>query len=563
MYRSILIILTGIVIILAIAIPTSSTYACSGGPPPWEEWLPRLIDDSDVIVVGNYDKLDDTETNGIFRVTSYLDGEGSEYLLIRSDDIRRVENERNVDRRYPPCLMNTRVNTSSSYLYFLSRQNDGTYTIKHSRNYQSAHNTAWEVPEGTKLAEAVSEITLAVGHEPQLPDTKTAYPRTTPILITTTEGQHFLLPVDTTEAVPVAESELVDLRRDQHECSGPPCTVYSPNGLDKVRLISTEQDPPEEDRSLNYIAYSAVGERIAFSSTSDTYVLWHEDQMKLYALWYPRIGYPDDRFSDFIPSPEFITAIPAGSSIDYPIAWRPDGRMLAFSTDEGLWLWDALTIDYPPQLLVPTTSDVPVARYFSPQGRYLAITDGDRHYNYDLVTQRELPDGYVSPDDRTLLVFDTAAEDPTTLEVAYLAPGIRQSEFYPEVQYLDVAWIDDVYFYASITGFSFLRYKPVAYESASGEITYEAVPYVVEEPFTDVVTYHSSGLHWIESEVPYAIDEIQMQDFIYEAGAGLIKVSADGYHLRIGRDLLSFKTSLPAPIAEVVWLPSVFYYVQD
>ena len=123
-----------------------------------------------------------------------------------------------------------------------------------------------------------------------------------------------------------------------------------------------------------------------------------------------------------------------------------------FSTDAGMWFWDALTSGSLPQLLIPAIDDIPTVRYISPQGRYIAIAEGNHYYNFDLVSQQRLPDGYVSPDDRVLLVFDTQAVAPTTLEVMYLAPGIRSFEYYPEVRYLDVQWVNSTYFVASITG---------------------------------------------------------------------------------------------------------------
>ncbi|NJL54891.1 hypothetical protein HC928_06655 [bacterium] len=260
-----------------------------------------------------------------------------------------------------------------------------------------------------------------------------------------------------------------------------------------------------------------------------------------------------------------VNSITAGNSIDYPIAWSPDGRLMAFSTDEGLWLWDALMADFPPQMLMPTETTVPTARYFSPQGRYLAVTNGTRRYNLDMITNQELPDGYVSPDDRTLLIFDTAADGPTTLEIAYLAPGIRRFDYEAGVEFFEVAWINDVQFLASVTGFGFQRYENVSFEDEDGTIRYEAFPYLVEEPFVAIKQYHSSGIHWVQNEleVPFPVDDPQMRIFHYVEGPGLIELSIDGYHLRINhaRDgRFDLTSQLADPIVEAVWLPSVFYY---
>ncbi len=553
---------------------TPHVLACSGGPLPWDTLLPWLIEQSDVIVVGKYAELDDVEANGIFRVQSYLYSSGPEYLTLRASDLRIIENQRNVNRFYYDCgaFGPAYLDTTTTHIYFLQAQNDGTYVIRHRLSFANQNDriTLANAPEpletsGSQLSQQIADV---AGQNPEPPNTELPYPRTTPILITTEDDQHFILPVDSTALVPVLEEELVDLRRDQYECSGPPCSVYSPNGLDKVYLRANEDDLHEIETFRPYVESNAIGQRIVFSATSETYALWHEDQIQIFVLWYPKLGYPDPYPSEYWNTNdiEMISHIAADNSIDYPVAWSPDGRTLAFSTSKGLWLWDALTADYPPQLLIPTEENVPMVRYFSPQGRYLAITDGDECYNLDLVTRRELPDGYLSANDRILLAFDTASEEPTTLEVMYLAPGIRQFEYYPEVQYRYVQWVDDAYFMAAISGFSYLEYRPEEVETSDGRTYYEAIPYLIEEPFQDVQQYHSSGLPSIgawDVTVPYAIDEPQMANFVYKNGPGLIEISADAYHLIINRTRIALESSLPAPIKEVVWLPSAFYYIND
>jgi hypothetical protein len=402
-----------------------------------------------------------------------------------------------------------------------------------------------------------------VGHKPQKPQEDTPYPRTTPILLTTQSNQNFILPVDNTALVSIPADELVDLRRDQYDCYAP-CTAYSPNGLDKVYLQTDGNEPHKIETYLPYIESNAVGQRIVFSASSDTYTLWNDKQIQLYALWYPKLGYPDG-WLDQMRTPELVNSTAAGDSLQFPVVWSPDGRTLVYSTDEGLWLWDALTIGAAPQLLIPTHMKVPTVRYFSPQGHYLAIEDSGKRYNLDLVTRHELPDGYVSPNDRILLVFNTAAEKPTTLQVMYLAPGIRQFEYYPKVKYLNVQWLDDTYFQASITGSSYLKFNVIEHKDAEGHIQMEAEPYVVEEPFYDTVRYHSSGIHWIQHElqVPYPIEDVQMRDFSYKKGPGLIEISVDGYSVSINerfRNPISLASELPSPIKKATWLPSAFYY---
>jgi WD40 repeat protein len=540
LHRIVLLTLIGLIFAF---VPSSPALACSGGPPPWDEWLPRLIQKSDSVVVGQYVELDDASTNGIFHVETYLYGHGAAYLTIRATELRMIENDLHV-HRHGGCGMRGKLNTDSIYVDFLDRLDDGTYNIVHEQIFSDADITAF-----------TATITTEVQQEPGAADSDAPYPRTTPILLTTIGNQHFLLPVDSIELVPVADETVVDLRQDQHECSLPPCTVYSPNGMDKIYLDSG-MGKPQTDWSFFHSETKVAGERLTVSSTSDSFALWRDKQIELYALWYPDLGYPDQRIFGALEL-ERVNTTPAGDSLTYPVTWSPDGRTLAFSTDEGLWLWDALTADYPPQLLIPTTSHIPVVRYFSPQGRYLAVIEGERRYNLDLVRHRELPDGYVSPDDRTLLVFDTATENPTTLKIAYLAPGIRQFDYYPEVEYLDVQWIDNVNFIASVTGFSYLVYEP-----RPGENEYELFPRLVEDTFYDVATYHSSdSVPLLGSQrVPYPIDTVQVRDFTYAPGPGLIEISVDGYTIKVNDVLIELDGVLSDPIQDAIWLPSAFYY---
>ncbi len=556
--------------ILGYALPVS---ACSGGPPPWDEWLPKLLADSDVVVVGQYTQLDDASANGIFRVQSYLQGSGGQDLLISGRDIRDIENGWHVERNHYTCSNPSVKQTTGIYVYFLKRQNTGIYIIREERYFASLDATTSvlyakdDTVTNLDLAGFSTAISSRVGTAPQ-PPTAAPYPRTTPILLTTESNQNYMLPVDSTDLITVPDEEVIDLRRDQYECSSPPCIVYSPNGVDKVYLETEKSEPPRRLGYLEtYVESEAIGQRIVFSATSDTYALWRDDQIQMYALWYPKLGYPDEPMVS-LDTPELFNNTEAGNSVQFPVAWSPDGRTMAFSTDKGLWLCDALTVGSAPQLLIPSHDQVPVARYFSPRGRYLAVEDGIRRYNIDLVSHTELPDGYVSPNDRILLAFDTAAQEPTTLHVMYLAPGIREFDFFPDVKFLKVQWIDDTYFAASITGFSYLTLK----QPGPDWVPEQGADFdVVEKPFYDVGRFHSSGGGQLirDYHIPYLLDDVQMRDFTYKNGPGMIEISVDGYSVSINRvhslslASLSFASALPSPIKSAVWLPSAFYYADS
>jgi hypothetical protein len=552
--------------ILLFATTAKPVQACSGGGSGWTEWLTETIADNSIIVVrGQYAELDDVGKNGIFQVQSYLKGGGAEYLTLSATELGWIENDVSAGRYYG-CWMgwfSYRIGMDGKYVYFLRRQENGIYRIVNQSYFGSSEDTRtfYESSENyydLDIEGLSAQITEAVGQDAQSPTTDLPYPRTSPILIKTVSERHYLMPVDSPELVPVAEDSLVELQRNQYACYVP-CTAFSPNGLDKVYLRETEADFVETNFLQPTVEHNTIGQRIAFSSTSEAFALWNNNQIELYMLWYPKLNYPDYPFEEGF-RPEIINTIPSETSLNYPAVWSPDGRILAFSDDEGLWLWDVFSVDYPPQLLIPASDTVPTARYFSPQGRYLAITEGDRHYNLDLVTGRELPDGYVSPNDRILLVFDTAATEPTALQIQYLAPETPAYDYYAEVQYSHVQWVTNDTFLASVTGFGYLEYEYTEDE---------AFPFLVEEAFHDVTTYRASGFTGFSSidgnVVPYFLGTPhvpQMRDFYYQEGQGLIKISVDGYTLSVNGNngFVNLTPYLTEPIVEATWLPSAFYY---
>lgn|GEM_PF-3182703 len=570
-------LLTILLLAMTISYP-SPAFACSGGPPAWDEYLPYLVEHSEVIVIGRYAEVDDAGANGIFRVESYLKGFGAEHLLISTEDPLYTVNEQTAHRYYYRCWLFPNPMLDQTYVYFLNHQQHGGYTIRDVQVFPTAESTIdvyYNTPNRTSIivqpltqTDLHQQISEEVGHEPQSPSVNLPYPRTTPILITTTVGESFLLPVDTSRLVRVTDDQIPDLQRDQYECRTPFCAVYSPNGLDKIFLVPSGSEIPEplidEYRTEPFMVSFTYGHRISVSSTSDSYVLWHDDQISIHGLWYPELGYATE------PMPQInqLRTIPAETSINYPVAWSPDGRMLALSTDSGLYLWDALTTGDPPRLLLRPNPDVPVARYFSPGGRYLAVTEGERRYTLDLVSMRELPDGLVSPDDRTLLVFDTASDTPVTLEIALLTPGYRQVKYNTAAEYSQLLWVNNTQFTAVIQGFGYLSSKhDDPYVDPRDGMTYVNVTqYWIPEPFYDVIQHTSPFIpppqlpySQAHDHIPYEVD-FQALAYDFESDVGLVEVSADGYTLSINNQLLSLENYLPAPIASVEWLPSLFYY---
>lgn len=557
----------------------SPVYACSGGGfHSFEGYLAYLTESPGVIVVGQFAELDDTNTNGIFEVERYLAGDNdAQYITVSMNDIRQVTNQREVHRYYP-CwinkLMRPLLNSTSQYILFLDYSDDGIYRPAIRRFFQFANEDVtfdgWEQSfTSNEIQERLSELTgqsysPVIEEYPQLP-------RTTPVLITTTSGQNYLIPVDSDIPVALSAEDALMRSRNLITCDTPPCVVWSPNNLDQIHLLRPDDEPIYGDNYDITQIYSVVGERISMSSSNDAFALWQADGLlEIYTLWTPDYAFPTG-IMDAQYRPLYRHEIQLNPTVlNYPAVWSPDGRALVFSNEEGLWMWDVYTEDFPPQLVIPTEHSIPVARYFSPQGRYLAVTDGNRNYNLDLMTRRELPDGYLSPTDRVLLVFDTAHENGTSLEVMHLAPNNLHTEYYPDVLYHQIQWTANTSFLAVVSGTGYRIWE-------TGELLEDGTDtarfILVDDPFFAIRSYPTRGIR--DSYVyvaPYNVEPPFFSQFVYHPQMGTLDISVSGYQLRImsnqnnytiNHSFIDLSDYIDAPIASAEWLPSAFYYAPD
>ena len=298
---------------------------------------------------------------------------------------------------------------------------------------------------------------LFAGEIPQ--DTTVAYPRKSPIEIRTSEGITYILPIDSNEPYIPDVSGYYNLYLDSYpvwdirraiECEAIGCLTFSPNNLYPIGRIDDETLSVGFNREL-------AGHDFLFSSTSDSLAVWHQNFIQIYAV-------PNRRLHDwelvYHPVLNSVEINGENFGVDGAV-WSPDGRRLAYSDSQGLWFWDALTPDAEPDLLLETENDViPMARYFSPMGRYLAITNGVTRYTLDIVSGHEYGDGLISPDDRQIVLFDTSAELFQIEQVCSLISSncsvfdsalfywISDVERYnlPNLRYLE--WTDNYHFYA-------------------------------------------------------------------------------------------------------------------
>lgn len=432
-----------IVLSFVFALDTRSVYACSGGAPLT---IKGLLSRSDYVVKARAIESDDAGQNAILQVESYLaGGPGPEFILF--DRLDPVFTEYILAGRSSggDCLgLASTLRPSDSFYAFLHRNENGSYSVVSTlfNHYLHAFPTDESTVEvfleggiqnGEQILEDFAErdsgqqvsegefvalIATESNEQPSPPDPIYQYPLKSPLLITTSSEQ-FILPVDWGTPLLVDE-ETFHLRQhpmsafgfsDALRCSRQGDVIISPDGLN-VAIIG-------EDNAICLTWESQLeGQAVAFSTTSDTIVLWNNCQLSIYTLGYPRLV--QEWFTvDFVNSVDLVAN---DCSIFHRLAaWSPDGRLLAFADERGILLWDAFTATSHPQQILTTSRGMLRPRFFSQQGRYLNYSDGDENHHIDLVSGEILPDGVISPDDRVLISFDTDTAS-SEFEICSLAP---------------------------------------------------------------------------------------------------------------------------------------------
>jgi hypothetical protein len=542
--------------------------ACSGGGSysTMEELLQATF-----IVKASVIQADDQHKNGILRVESYLTGGSGPLHLMLSQvkpehQLARLE-QRQIDPDCFPTHFNlhpgqvlygaiTRdpnTGTYSGRLYEFPTPNALVYLSRYveqatpnptvtpqpeaTADYPPAYVSPYETIELTEV-EFVALIAEVSGQSPTEPDMTTPFPFTAPLLLTDASDQQYILPVDGGIVVEVNSEYMQQFavdrgwynQGDQAALLGSPfcipegCIWTSPNGLDQAGKWY-------EQSTLSLTFYTGVtAQTMLYSSTSDAAALWNDSQLMIYTLGYPRLGQKANN-AELVNS-FALDGITDNSVLPEQAAWSLDGRMLAFTDARGLWLWDALTPLSQPSLLVGMGSDEVIrARYFSPGGRYLAVTQGEQRYTLDLVSGVQFKDGLVSPDDRRLLAFDTTAEVKTVELCSFTPPDCQAFAPLLSVSVSQIEWLSN-YDYGII------------WLQANNLTSYIGVT-------GDPLRY---GLPLIESEsdMPLAAEA-----FAYDPRTQSLAVLQPDNRIRINGHDYDLTAQLSTDITEIRWLPSL------
>ena len=471
-----------------IVLDTQTVKACSGGAPLT---VSGLLKYSDYAIEATVTETDDVGQNVILQVERYLSGgQGSQYLVLKGKDPIFVNYTLAGRSSGGDCLgLYPSFRAGDRFYTFVSRNLDGSYslifTLFNSPYYafRELDSTVEVFLEGSQIegdddsddyadrnmgkkvdeTEFVAIIEEWSGESPVAPIPDSPYPLKAPVMISTNDDNQnlYMLPVDWKEPVPLTP-EMLDLANhpmwgfgfsDAGRCDANGCMQISPDNLNIAVQGGNE---------IRFTwGHTVEGQDALFSNPSDTVAVWNQCDLAAFTTGYPRLG--QDWYELEQIASVTLTASDQGGCLSlHQGAWSPDGRILAFSDADGLWLWDVYSESIP-ERLITSEDTIPLARYFSPLGRYLAVSQGDTHYTIDVMTGLQFPDGVISPDDRILLKYDTASRS-SDLEICSLTPfhcqdarGMyvetfnnlgERTRLYESQKISKVTWLDQSKFFA-------------------------------------------------------------------------------------------------------------------
>lgn len=558
-------------VIFIISFVTPEAYACSGGAPIT---ISGLLSRSDYVVKAQVYEQDDANQNVILQIESYLaGGSGPKFLLLNSNEPDEVEYVLNGRSSGGDCLgLNRALEQFQSYYFFLRRDDNGGYSVVDTLfnlsayKFASPHSTL-EIhidgghenggriyddiaPQGNAGIEVTeTEFIYIIAEEsseqPAMPDTSYPYPLKAPLLIHT-ESNLYMLPVDWQPIVPITEPEyklknhwiFYKVSWSKENCKTENCFRISPDSLN-VAMI-------QNDNTIRFLYDSIItGQELLFASTSDAVAIWNECELSIYTTGYPRLHqqwYQLEQINTLILNAEICVTHHSKAT------WTPDGRLLAYSDDLGIWLWDVYDADTQPRLIIPIdSSETLTPNYFSPLGRYLNFSRDNTSKNFDIVSGAVIADGIISPDDKVLINFEEqhGAFGYEICSLITIDCNTIWSELYLATFDEKTGEVSNVYFPTHIQ-------KHIEWISKFAFIQIACV-----DRDTDLcVVYRTrtNSVGWYSSNIGKGFE------FAYDHNQDLIAILKDDHTISIDGMKIDTKEWFDEAIINIEWLPSLFYF---
>lgn len=300
--------------------------------------------------------------------------------------------------------------------YFYDDEND-TYqdvTFDEAGLYALAAERSGQTPHPPYPVQR--EIVLENLHDPERSSLiLSGYPRRAMLALHTEAGTSYALPIDDGPLIPIETPPLLE-NPDQPlsysqavilnlpmriraggalpetaKCYHPRCQL-SPDGLFSLYI---------EDNNI-YLFHGAKvlsGQAAAFSPVGGLLARVDGQSVIITSLRYFHI---ESTWT------KDILTLSNRVGLRHDLVWSSDGRRLAFVDDAGLWVIDMpygeATANVQPVLISDDAALTPLE--FSPLGSAIRVTDGSARYLLTVSNGQKRPDGYLSPDERTIIFRD-------------------------------------------------------------------------------------------------------------------------------------------------------------
>ena len=557
-----------IVLFAAFGWVANPVSACSGGSPMTIRGALNFADYAAHVTVM---EADDLGQNAIVRVESYLSGgQGPAHVLLSRQDPTRTAYVVAGQSSGGDCLgILASFSPGDDFYAFLGRNPDGSHrlvttlfnasfldfpeptsTVEVFLEGIEGNGNFAEKGTGLKVTEAefLELVAEESGTEPIPAQPNTPYPLYAPLRLDLESGEAYMLPVDFGELVPLVD-DATDLSThplwhygfsDAGTCEVENCIQISPNNLNVAVQV---------DENMIQFSWGATvtGQSSLFSATSDAVAVWDQCTLSIYATGYPRLGH--EWYAVQLLNSTELTSVDNRecASLTANAVWHPNGRTLVYADADGLWTWDVFDSSAPMQLLISTEDDVPTAHYFSPMGRYLAVTAEEDKFTLDTVTDERLPDGIVSPDERILLTF-VDGEAGRRLGVCALTPyscsmlggNMFVEKFTTNGERESITWINEV--------------TDVLW---TGETTFLAQVCLPDEPLECSIFGWGPPSAFGGWQLPQVASKGYAFDYDFD-NRQLASVEALTI-IRIENEMIDLANQLDGSIAATTWMPSLFY----
>jgi hypothetical protein len=392
--------------------------ACSGGIPRDFWALEYVLTQYPSIVAGQITTASNSTINAVLHVDQVLMGDKpSEFILFsRNSPLYLADTQRGL----PACeTYGLPLSSGRRFIAGLWHGGDGRYDgtlimetadgVFLVRDPDDAQNTLT-----FEYDALIDYITHRLNIKPTKPYSKIKT-RAVALELSTESGETYLLPAD-------RDTLIKPVNQTQCGFDNPSRCMWAPNGIDTVTFAPLGSNPQRHIRPDYYNA-TLEGEIAVFSQHSELIMVWAGQELHLYvtAVQWGIAGASNNGVTDiktFVFNADDPLIPGAG-------AWSPNGRTFAFSSQSGVWLWDALTPDSEPTLLLATPDEPILVHHYSPAGNYLALATSSRRYHIDITTRHEYPDGLFSPDDRVLAAYDTTSVGLTPLSLYRVLPELE------------------------------------------------------------------------------------------------------------------------------------------